>query len=172
MPRAELSEVQLPNIVKERGLMGVEHVQPACPKNVNTSEENYSSRKRGRSDAGASLDFKEDNTTRSTGFSYWVIKSRHLLQKIELLNKSKLPFDREEASTKYPILAAGSVAQMSFPRPELTARLIENGSSSVGSSSTCTWFSNSPGQHFPECSYACCSPKIIPLIFFPITSLG
>jgi len=139
MPRAELSEVQLPNIVKERGLTGVEHVQPVFPKNVNTSEENYSSRKRGRSDGGASLDFREDNTT-STVFSYWVIKSRHLLQKIELLNKSNLPFDREEASTKYPILAAGSVAQMSFPRPELTARLIENGSSAVASSSTCTWF--------------------------------
>lgn len=140
MPRAELSEVQLPNIVKERGLMGVEYVQPACPKNVNTSEEKNSSRKRGRSDGGTCHDFREDNTTRSTGFSYWVIKSRHLLQKIKLLNKSKLSFDREEASTKYPILAAGNAALMSVPLPELTARVIENGSSAVAPSSICTWF--------------------------------
>lgn len=139
MPRAEVSEVQLPNIVRERGGMGVEHVQPTCLKNVNTSEENYSSRKRGRSDGGTNLEFREDNATRSTGFSYWVIKSRHLLQKIESLNKSKPPFDREEACTKYPILAAASGVQMSFPRPEPTARLIKNGSSAVASS-TCTWF--------------------------------
>lgn len=136
MPRAEVSEVQLPNIVRERGGMGVEHVQPTCLKNVNTSEENYSSRKRGRSDGGTNLEFREDNATRSTGFSYWVIKSRHLLQKIESLNKSKPPFDREEACTKYPILAAASGVQMSFPRPEPTARLIKNGSSAVASS-TC-----------------------------------
>lgn len=97
MPRAELSEVQLPNIVKERGLMGVEHVQPAHPKNVNTFEEKHISRKRGHVDADTS---KEENTA-STGFSYWIIKSRHLLQKIESLNKSKLPSDRKEADRKY-----------------------------------------------------------------------
>lgn len=96
MPKAKLSEVQLPYIVKERGLMGVEHVQPAHPKNVNTFEEKLISRKRSHFDADT---FKEENTA-STSFSYWIIKSRDLLKKIESLNRSKLPSVRKGADRK------------------------------------------------------------------------
>jgi hypothetical protein len=127
MPRAELSEVQLPKIVRERGQMGVENLQPACPKNVNSSEENPGSRKRGRSEGAACLDHREDNAAPSTGFSYWVIKSKHLLEKIELLNKSRRRIDQQEVTI-----------QVSLPRPGPTSRLIENRSSAVASSAnTC-----------------------------------
>ena len=78
MSRAQLSEVQLPKTVKERGQMGVEHVQQACPKNVNTCEENPCSRKRRRSEG-------EDNTASSTGSSYFIIEFKHLLHKKKLL---------------------------------------------------------------------------------------
>ena len=127
MSRAQLSEVQLPKIVKERGQMGVEHVQQACPKNVNTSEENSCSRKRGRSEG-------EDNTASSTSFSYFIIKCKHLLQKIELLNKSRRRIDQEEVTWDYPVLAPSGVSQASFPRPGPISRPIENRSSAVVSS--------------------------------------
>ncbi|KAG0624215.1 hypothetical protein M758_3G231900 [Ceratodon purpureus] len=136
MPRAELSEVQLPKIVRERGLMGVEHVQPACPMNVNMTEEIPCPRKRGRSEEVTGLDHSEDNIASRTDFSNWSIKSKHLLQKIELLNRSKRRID-QEVIREHPRLVPSSIIQVSLPRPGPTSRLIESRSSAVASSATC-----------------------------------
>lgn len=135
VPRAELPDVQLPIIVRERGLMGIEHVQPTCPQNGNTSGENFSSRKRSRSEEkAAGPDIRKDNEATSTGFSFWVIKSKRLLQEIKMLNESKSLTDSGMATGGQRALTPSSVAQKSFPRPGLLALSRDDGSAAVSSS--------------------------------------